>query len=124
MEEKPTFDKYGEKAIELIEQGQNLFITGKAGTGKTTLLRHIKDRSKRRVAVLASTGIAAKNAIGITIHSFLRLPTTPYFPGIKNSHLFALGPKDIEMVKSVEVIIVDEVSMVRCDVLASARATA
>lgn len=117
MEEKPTFDKYGEKAIELIEQGQNLFITGKAGTGKTTLLRHIKDRSKRRVAVLASTGIAAKNAIGITIHSFLRLPTTPYFPGIKNSHLFALGPKDIEMVKSVEVIIVDEVSMVRCDVL-------
>ena len=117
MEDKPTFDKYGEKAIELIAQGQSLFITGKAGTGKTTLLRHIKNTSKRRVAVLASTGIAAKNAIGITIHSFLRLPTTPYFPGIKNNHLFALGRNDIEMVKSVEVIIVDEVSMVRCDVL-------
>ncbi len=120
MEENPTFDKYGKKAIELIAQGQSLFITGKAGTGKTTLLRHIKDTTKRRVAVLASTGIAAKNAIGITIHSFLRLPTIPYFPGIKNVHLFALRQKDVEMVNSVEVIIIDEVSMVRCDVLDAA----
>ena len=120
MAEKPTFDKYGAKAIELIAQGQSLFISGKAGTGKTTLLRHIKETTKRRVAVLASTGIAAKNAIGITIHSFLRLPTTPYFPGIKNINLFALRPKDVEMVKSVEMIIIDEVSMVRCDVLDAA----
>ena len=120
MVEKPTFDKYGAKAIELIAQGQSLFISGKAGTGKTTLLRHIKETTKRRVAVLASTGIAAKYAIGITIHSFLRLPTTPYFPGIKNINLFALRPKDVEMVKSVEMIIIDEVSMVRCDVLDAA----
>lgn len=116
----PSFDKYGEKAIELIAQGQSLFITGKAGTGKTTLLRYIKETMKCRMAVLASTGIAAKNAIGITIHSFLRLPTTPYFPGINNSELFALRQKDEEMVKSVEMIIIDEVSMVRCDVLDAA----
>ena len=115
-----TFDKYGEKAIELIAQGKSLFITGKAGTGKTTLLRHIKNTSRCKVAVLASTGIAAKNAIGITIHSFLRLPTTPYFPGIENIRLFALRQKDVEMVRAVEMIIIDEVSMVRCDVLDAA----
>ena len=120
MEENPTFDKYGEKAVELIVQGKSLFITGKAGTGKTTLLRHIKNTSRCKVVVLASTGIAAKNAIGITIHSFLRLPTTPYFPGIENIRLFALRQKDVEMVRAVEMIIIDEVSMVRCDVLDAA----
>ena len=126
-EEKETrdvqLDKRSQKALSLIKNGANLFITGKAGTGKTFLLKIIKEELKKQkkvVAVVAPTGIAAKNAIGITIHSFLRLPTTPYFPGIENKELFALKPKDYEVVKSVDVIIIDEVSMVRCDVLDAA----
>jgi excisionase family DNA binding protein len=121
--EKKQLDKTQMRVLSEVMKGSNLFITGKAGTGKTFLLKYISEELKKQkkvVAVLASTGIAAKNAIGITIHSFLRLPTTPYFPGIKNSELFALRQKDEEMVKSVEMIIIDEVSMVRCDVLDAA----
>lgn len=120
---KIGLDKTQMRALSEVMSGTNLFITGKAGTGKTFLLKCINEELKKQkkvVAVLASTGIAAKNAIGITIHSFLRLPTTPYFPGINNSELFALRQKDEEMVKSVEMIIIDEVSMVRCDVLDAA----
>lgn len=110
-------DSRGKQAITLIQQGENLFITGKAGTGKTTLLRELLNRLERTVAVVAPTGVAAKNATGITIHTFLRLPVTPYFPGIKNTELYKLKRSEEEVIKKVEVIIIDEVSMVRCDVL-------
>ena len=72
-----VLDKYGEKAKELVLEGKSLFITGKAGTGKTTVLREITAQCKRKrknVVVLSPTGVAAKNAGGVTIHSFLHLP--------------------------------------------------
>ena len=76
------FDRYHKKALKCIADGENLFITGKAGTGKTTLLKEIKERfqGKKVVAVLAPTGVAAENAEGFTMHSFLRLPLKPYLP--------------------------------------------
>lgn len=110
-------DIRGEQAISLVKKGANLFITGKAGTGKTTLIREILNQVNKKIAVVAPTGVAAKNAIGITIHSFLRLPTAPYFPGIKNTELYKLKRADEQVVKDVEIIIIDEVSMVRCDLL-------
>lgn len=80
-------DKYGQKALDLVMEGESLFITGKAGTGKTTVLREITAqcrKKKKNVVVLAPTGVAAKNAEGVTIHSFLHLPLDPYIPGMKN----------------------------------------
>ena len=113
-------DKYGDKALELVMEGKSLFITGKAGTGKTTVLREITaqcKRKKKNVVVLAPTGVASKNAGGVTIHSFLHLPLGPYIPGLKMSKLYALKDEEIRIVNMVDLIIIDEVSMVRCDLL-------
>ena len=71
---------YADKAFRLINSGRSLFVTGKAGTGKTTLLRKVVERAKnnkKKVVVLAPTGVAAQNADGVTIHSFLHLPLAP-----------------------------------------------
>ena len=113
-------DIYGKKALKLVMDGDSLFITGKAGTGKTTVLREITaecKRAKKNVVVLAPTGVAAKHAQGVTIHSFLRLPLGPYIPGMKNRQLYALKEEEITIVNRVDIIIIDEVSMVRCDLL-------
>lgn len=113
-------DKYGKKALNFVLEGESLFITGKAGTGKTTVLRELTfqcRRKKKNVVVLAPTGVAAKNAEGVTIHSFLHLPLGPYIPGMKNRKLYALKEEEIKVVNKVDIIIIDEVSMVRCDML-------
>lgn len=110
-------DERGKLAVSMVSSGANLYITGKAGTGKTTLLKEILRQVDKKVVVVAPTGVAAKNAVGITIHSFLRLPVTPYFPGIKNPELYQLKRQDEQVIKEVELIIIDEVSMVRCDLL-------
>lgn len=113
-------DKYSDKAIDLAEEGKHLFITGKAGTGKTTLLKTIKGRLERhhkKVVVLAPTGVAARNAEGMTIHSFLHLPLTLYIPGMRVRGLYSLKHDDEQLVKTIDTIIIDEVSMVRCDLL-------
>jgi len=69
-------------AWNIIEKtSANLFLTGKAGTGKTTFLKQLKEKSPKRMVVLAPTGIAAINAGGVTIHSFFQLPLSPYLPG-------------------------------------------
>lgn len=118
MKYKP--DKYGAKALELVMNGKSLFITGKAGTGKTTVLREITSKCKknnRNVVVLAPTGVAAKNAGGVTIHSFLHLPLGPYIPGMKMHKLYALNDEEIKIVNRIDLMIIDEVSMVRCDLL-------
>ena len=60
---------------------RNIFLTGKAGTGKTTFLRHIKENCAKNMAVVAPTGVAAINAGGVTIHSFFQLPFGPFYPG-------------------------------------------
>lgn len=113
-------DKYGAKALELVINGKSLFITGKAGTGKTTVLREIASKCKRKnknVVILAPTGVAAKNAGGVTIHSFLHLPLGPYIPGMKMRKLYALNEEEIRIVNRIDLMIIDEVSMVRCDLL-------
>lgn len=71
-----------ELASTLIAQtGTNIFLTGKAGTGKTTFLRSLVEKSPKRMIILAPTGIAAIKAGGMTIHSFFQLPFAPYIPG-------------------------------------------
>ena len=114
------FDRYHKKALSCIANGENLFITGKAGTGKTTLLREIKKRfqGKKVVAVLAPTGVAAENADGYTMHSFLRLPLKPYLPQHKVlPNLYQLDEGGADVVRSIDILIIDEISMVRCDML-------
>lgn len=116
-------DNIWKKAFELTEKGKNLFITGKAGTGKTTLLKEVVSRLKeenKMVAVTAPTGVAAHNAEGVTLHSLLRLPLNPYLPGIKIPKLYSLNDDEIRVVRNLDVLIIDEVSMVRCDMMDAA----
>ena len=113
-------DVYAELARNMVVEGQSLFITGKAGTGKTTLLKTITADLKRRgknVVVLSPTGVAAINAGGVTIHSFLHLPLSIYLPGMKVTGLYSLDTNERELIKAIDTIIIDEVSMVRCDLI-------
>ena len=112
-------DIYSDTAFRLINSGKSLFVTGKAGTGKTTLLKKVYDRAvinKKNAIVLSPTGVAAKNAQGVTIHSFLHLPLSPYLPGYENTELYKLKREEIELVRQLNLIIIDEISMVRFDI--------
>jgi hypothetical protein len=117
----PRLNKEKQRAFNFVLDGENLFITGKAGTGKTFLLDAIRERflGKKVMAVLAPTGIAAENAKGFTMHSFLRLPTNPYLPEHKtNPGLYKLdGTTNESIIKQLDILIIDEISMVRCDML-------
>lgn len=109
-------------AWRLVENtGANVFITGKAGTGKTTFLKRLKEESSKNIAVLAPTGIAALNAGGMTIHSFFQLSFSPYIPGIGqsggNSRFSKYSKQKIKMLRSIDTIVIDEISMVRADIL-------
>ena len=101
-----------QRALELIEGGdEHVCVTGRAGTGKTTLLHLLRDETVRNVAVVAPTGLAAINVSGQTIHSFFRLP--PRFVDLR-----AIRPlRHTGVMKALELLIIDEVSMVRADLL-------
>ena len=71
--------------------GRSIFLTGKAGTGKTTFLKTVVEKSRKRAIVVAPTGVAAINAGGVTIHSFFQLPFTPFVPGAKMESKFDFG---------------------------------
>ncbi len=106
-----------EFAKKYIEQTNiNIFLTGKAGTGKTTFLKSLKDSLQKRYVVLAPTGIAALNCEGVTIHSFFQLGFSPYIPGYTIERKKYRTPK-VNLIKSLELIVIDEISMVRADVL-------
>ncbi len=100
----------------------NIFLTGKAGTGKTTFLRSVVSSVDKRVVVAAPTGVAAINARGVTLHSLFQLPFGPNVPGVKpaSSTDFAfrkIGRKKLALIRSIELLVIDEISMVRCDLL-------
>ena len=97
--------------------GRSIFLTGKAGTGKTTFLKTVVERSSKRNIVVAPTGVAAINAGGMTIHSFFQLPFTPFVPGTKIESRFDFGKEKRKLISSLDLVIIDEISMVRSDLL-------
>ena len=110
-----------ELALNFIEKtDRNLFITGKAGTGKTTFLHQIKKESLKRMVIVAPTGVAAINAKGVTIHSFFQMPFGPILPNqIANTsnQQRKFSKTKIDIIKSLDLVIIDEISMVRADLL-------
>lgn len=113
------------------ETGISVFLTGKAGTGKTTFLKHIVASCSKRLAVVAPTGVAAVNAGGVTIHSFFQLPLCPYLPDVKElvteyqmpEKNRSLRKDRVKILRTLELLIIDEISMVRADILDAIDAT-
>ena len=121
-----TSNREFRQALELIKYTrQSLFLTGKAGTGKSTFLRYICDNVRKKHVVLAPTGIAAINAGGSTLHSFFRLPFHPLLPDDPNLslqrgriHQFLRYTKQHrKLLEELELVIIDEISMVRADII-------
>src|SRR5262245_27264579 len=117
---------------ELVNQSsRNIFLTGKAGTGKTTFLKYIRENCPKQMAVVAPTGVAAINAGGVTIHSFFQLPLSPFIPNYggfarrrdeihDRSSLISGLRMTVEkkkVLRQLELLIIDEISMVRCDIM-------
>ena len=98
---------------------KNIFLTGKAGTGKTTFLDRIRNEVVKRIAVVAPTGVAAINAGGMTIHSFFQLPFGPFLPGNSRdaSRQRRFARDKIRVIKGLDLLVIDEISMVRADLL-------
>ena len=105
--------------------GRSVFLTGKAGTGKTTFLKYITRTTAKRYVVLAPTGVAAINAGGSTIHSFFQLPLCPYLPDVKElvteyqmpERYRSLRKERARIIRTLDLLIIDEISMVRADLL-------
>ena len=132
MQPDPS-NKYFDMAVQYVNYtAQHLFLTGKAGTGKTTFLKHIKENSTKKLAILAPTGVAAINAGGSTIHSFFQLPFGSFlpaqqdFPDSSGGNFYSrhsllrrlrLGGSKRRLMQELELLIIDEISMVRADLL-------
>lgn len=121
----PSNEEMGH-VLNLVERtSQNLFLTGKAGTGKSTLLRHICSTTRKKYVVLAPTGLAALNVGGQTIHSFFKLPLRPIPPDDPDLstedrrvyEVFRYTKEQCKLIRSLELIIIDEVSMLRADII-------
>ena len=121
-----TNNKEFQDALQLITHTrQSVFLTGKAGTGKSTFLKYICAHTKKKYVVLAPTGIAAINAEGVTLHSFFKLPFRPMLPddpdlSLKKGRIFEFfkyTKKQRKLIEEVELIIIDEISMVRADII-------
>ncbi len=105
--------------------GRSIFLTGKAGTGKTTFLKYITKNISKRFVILAPTGVAAINAGGSTIHSFFQLPLCPYLPDVKElvteyqmpERYRRLRKERLKIIKTLDLLVIDEISMVRADLL-------
>ena len=131
-----TYNAAFELAVQFVNQtSRSVFLTGKAGTGKTTFLKYIRENTCKKLAVTAPTGVAAINAGGTTLHSFFQLPFGPYLPipqpyfsAPSSLTIAALGPakprseisgwqRQSELLQELELLIIDEISMVRADTL-------
>ena len=131
MEYDKSNELFGLAAALVKQTSRPVFLTGKAGTGKTTFLRYIRENCNKQMAVVAPTGVAAINAGGVTIHSFFQLPLVPFIPeNIPFNPLqdAAIGPQGLiarlrmnrekqNLLRQLELLIIDEISMVRCDTL-------
>ena len=128
IKKDPQFE-LAEQYVE--ETSVSVFLTGKAGTGKTTFLRYIVEKTAKRCVVLAPTGVAAVNAQGSTIHSFFSLPLCPYLPEVPElkteyqmpERLRKLKKEKIKIIRTLDLLIIDEISMVRADLLDAVDAT-
>ncbi|MDR1882520.1 MAG: helix-turn-helix domain-containing protein [Prevotella sp.] len=112
-------------AVDIVSNtSQSVFLTGKAGTGKTTFLHYIRHNVSKNVIVVAPTGVAAINAGGVTLHSLLQLPFEPFIPDLegkkKLDYHFKLRKPKIKMLRELDLLIIDEVSMLRADMLDAA----
>ena len=111
-------------AFDMVQNtDMNLFLTGKAGTGKTTFLRKLRDVCSKRMVVVAPTGVAAMNAGGVTIHSFFQLSPEPYVPGYEKESKYSFNAEKLAIIRSLDLLVIDEISMVRADVLEAISAT-
>jgi len=99
------------------DTGCNVFLTGKAGTGKTTFLHNLKENCEKRMVVTAPTGVAAINAGGVTLHSFFQMPFGPFIPGSEHTRQHKFNREKINIIKSLDLLVIDEISMVRADLL-------
>ena len=117
-------NKEWQDALQIVSYTRrSLFLTGKAGTGKSTFLRYVAEHTKKKHVILAPTGIAAINAGGSTLHSFFKLPFHPLLPNdtrydrrhIKETQKYTSAQR--KMLREVELIIIDEISMVRADII-------
>src|SRR5574340_213902 len=105
----------------VTETGENIFLTGKAGTGKTTFLKYLKENCSKNIIVAAPTGVAAINAGGVTLHSLFQLPFNPFLPtAASKSELlgklkYTRSRQDLLL--KMELLVIDEISMVRCDTM-------
>src|SRR5664279_2963785 len=110
--------------------GKHIFLTGKAGTGQTTFLHNLKKTSPKRMIVVAPTGVAAINAGGVTIHSFFQLAFHPYIPLFylsgnnpvnqndqREPAGYKMGREKINIIRGLDLLVIDEISMVRADTL-------
>lgn len=97
--------------------GRSIFLTGKAGTGKTTFLKTVVEQCSKRNIVVAPTGVAAINAGGMTIHSFFQLPFSPFVPNAQIKSKFDFSKEKRKLISSLDLLIIDEISMVRSDLL-------
>ena len=110
-------------ARELVHAtGSHVFLTGKAGTGKTTFLHSLHQESDKRMVVTAPTGVAAINAGGVTLHSFFQLPFGPFVPGSNvygsdSQRQFRFSKEKKQIIQSLDLLVIDEISMVRADLL-------
>jgi hypothetical protein len=105
----------------VTETSENIFLTGKAGTGKTTFLKYLKENCSKNIIVAAPTGVAAINAGGVTLHSLFQLPFEPYLPttASKSALLGKLkfNRQRQDLLRKMELLVIDEISMVRCDTM-------
>lgn len=105
----------------VTETQESIFLTGKAGTGKTTFLKYLREHSSKNMVVAAPTGVAAINAGGVTLHSLFQLPLHPFLPTDNNKQQLLQGiryqKQRVQLLRKIELLVIDEISMVRCDTL-------
>lgn len=128
---KTEADKDLQLAFDFVQHtNRSIFLTGKAGTGKTTFLKSLKLKSPKRMIVVAPTGVAAINAGGVTIHSFFQLPFHPFIPSLYLAEAgstekperadrpgYKMSREKINIIRSLDLLVIDEISMVRADTL-------